>query len=106
MASGFNGQNFVFHGYLPVEKRDRNSSLRKLEQEAYRKNQTQIFIETPYRNMQMFDSILDSCLPGTRMCIAVNITTPEESIKTLAIEMWKKQKPAIHKQPAVFLIYK
>jgi len=106
MASGFNGQNFVFHGYLPVENRDRKASLRKLEQDAFRNNQTQIFIETPYRNIKMFESILESCSPDTRLCIAANITTPDEMIRTLSVGEWKKQKPAIHKQPAVFLLYR
>jgi 16S rRNA (cytidine1402-2'-O)-methyltransferase len=106
MASGFNGQNFTFHGYLPVEKRERNAALRRIEQDAFRKSQTQIFIETPYRNMKMFESILESCNAGTRLCIAANLTTNDEMIKTLSVAEWKKQTPAIHKQPAVFLIYK
>ena len=104
MASGFNGQNFTFHGYLPVERRDRNAAIRKLEKEAYSNSQTQIFIETPYRNMKMFESILESCNPETRLCIAANLTTQDEMICTLSISEWKKQTPAIHKQPAVFLI--
>lgn len=106
MASGFNGQNFVFHGYLPVDQRKRNASIKKLEQDAYRKNQTQIFIETPYRNMKMFESIIASCNPASRLCIAANITTASEMIITRSIADWKKNPPAIHKQPAVFLIYK
>jgi 16S rRNA (cytidine1402-2'-O)-methyltransferase len=106
MASGFNGQNFTFLGYLPVEKRERNAALRRIEQDAFRKSQTQIFIETPYRNMKMFESILESCTAGTRLCIAANLTTNDEMIKTLSVAEWKKQTPAIHKQPAVFLIYK
>ena len=100
------GQNFVFHGYLPVAKRDRITTLRKLEQDAYRKDQTQIFIETPYRNMNLLESILETCSPDSRLCIAVNITTVDEMIITRSITQWKKQMPAIHKQPAVFLLYK
>ncbi len=106
MASGFNGQNFVFHGYLPVEKRSRSAAIRQLENAAYRNDQTQIFIETPYRNMQMFDAIIESCSPETRLCIAANLTTDDEMIRTRQISGWKKKPPAIHKQPAVFLIYK
>lgn len=106
MASGFNGQNFVFHGYLPVERRSRSAAIRQLENAAYRNDQTQIFIETPYRNMQMFDAIIESCSPETRLCIAANLTTDDEMIRTRQISGWKKKPPAIHKQPAVFLIYK
>ncbi len=106
MATGFNGQNFVFHGYLPVDKRERITTLRKLEQEAYRKDQTQIFIETPYRNINLLESILETCNLETRLCIAVNITTRDEMIITQSIAQWKKQTPAIHKQPAVFLLFK
>jgi len=106
MASGFNGQNFVFHGYLPVERRSRSAAIRQLENAAYRNDQTQIFIETPHRNMQMFDAIIESCSPETRLCIAANLTTDDEMIRTRQISGWKKKPPAIHKQPAVFLIYK
>lgn len=106
MASGFNGQHFVFHGYLPVEHKRRISALKSLEQQAYQKDQTQIFIETPYRNIKMFESILSACSPSTRLCIAANITTPDEIILTRSLSEWKKQPPDIHKQPAVFLLYK
>jgi len=106
MGSGFNGQNFVFHGYLPVDSKNRQSALKRIEQDAYRHDQTQIFIETPYRNMQMLESILKICLPETRLCIAANLTTSQEMIRTLPVSRWKKEPPAIHKQPAVFLIYK
>jgi 16S rRNA (cytidine1402-2'-O)-methyltransferase len=106
MASGFNGQNFVFHGYLPVETKKRHSKLKQIEQDAYRLDQTQIFIETPYRNMQMFESIVKSCLPETRLCIAAMLTTADEMVRSMPLSRWKKEPPAIHKQPAVFLIYK
>ncbi|HSG68648.1 MAG TPA: SAM-dependent methyltransferase [Bacteroidales bacterium] len=106
MASGFNGQNFIFHGYLPVDRRAREQSLRKLEQDAFLLDQTQIFIETPYRNMQMFESLITTLKPGTRLCIAANLTTDAEYIRSLSISKWKNQKPAIHKQPAVFLVYR
>jgi 16S rRNA (cytidine1402-2'-O)-methyltransferase len=106
MASGFNGQNFTFHGYLPKDTRERMSAIKNLETKAYREDQTQIFIETPYRNMQLFEAIIQSCNPNTRLCIAANITTGEEMIISQQISLWKKNPPAIHKQPAVFLIYK
>jgi len=106
MASGFNGQSFTFHGYLPVDSKQRASALKRIEQDAYRNDQTQIFIETPYRNMQMFEGIIKNCLPETRLCIAANLTTEDEMIRTTTVKKWKKEPPAIHKQPAVFLIYK
>jgi 16S rRNA (cytidine1402-2'-O)-methyltransferase len=106
MASGFNGQKFVFHGYLPVDRRSRKAAIRQLENTAYRDDQTQIFIETPYRNMKMFDAIIESCSPDTRLCIAANLTTDDEMIRTRQISEWKKKPPAIHKQPVVFLLYK
>jgi len=106
MASGFNGQNFCFHGYLPVDARARNTAISKLEQDAYRLDQTQIFIETPYRNMKLLESILSTCRPETRLCIAASLTTTSEMIRTMSIAGWKKEPPAIHKEPAVFLLYR
>jgi 16S rRNA (cytidine1402-2'-O)-methyltransferase len=104
-ASGFNGQNFCFHGYLPVDKGARIKRIKDLEREANEKNQTQIFIETPYRNHAMFDALLQNCRPHTHLCIAVDITLATEFIRTLTIEQWKKEKVEINKRPAVFLIY-
>lgn len=104
MASGMNGQQFRFHGYLPVDNTERKKAIRELEQEAIRKNCTQIFIETPYRNNQLTEAILQECQPGTRLCIAVDITAGTEWIKTARIDDWKKQPPDIHKRPAIFLI--
>lgn len=106
MASGFNGQNFAFHGYLPIDRKACTTAIKNLEKDAFRNNQTQIFIEAPYRNMKVFDNIIESCHPETRLCIAANLTTSEEMISTRAVAQWKKNPPAIHKQPAVFLIYK
>lgn len=106
MASGFNGQNFTFHGYLPVKKPERESMLKQLEKDVFEKKQTQIFIETPYRNMQMVDSIIRICKGKTRLCIAGNLTTNDEFIKTMNIQKWQKQRPMLHKIPAVFLLYK
>jgi 16S rRNA (cytidine1402-2'-O)-methyltransferase len=104
MASGFNGQNFVFHGYLPVKPDERTRSLRELESAVSRGNQTQIFIETPYRNIAMFESIVKICHPSLMLCIAVDLTLSTEWIKSFPISEWKKQKPDLHKRPAVFLI--
>jgi 16S rRNA (cytidine1402-2'-O)-methyltransferase len=104
MASGLNGQNFVFHGYLPVKPDERAKALRELEQGASRNNQTQIFIETPYRNMQMLESIVKTCHPNLVLCIAVDLTLSTEWIRSMTVSEWKKEKPELHKRPAVFLL--
>ncbi len=104
MASGLNGQNFVFRGYLPVDKKELSSALKEMEIRSKRENQTQIFIETPYRNKRLFEEILKICNPATRLCIAKNITTSEESIEVRSIEGWRKTRADLDKQPAVFLI--
>lgn len=107
MASGFNGQNFSFNGYLPVKNGEREGKIRQLENKAYKENQTQLFIETPYRNLRMFEAILKSCRPETRLCVAAGITTKNQFIKTKSVAQWKKGKaPPIEKVPAIFLIYK
>lgn len=106
MASGFNGQSFAFVGYLPIQPADRAKMLRKLESRAYSENQSQIFIETPYRNMKMLDEILLTCQPETRLCIAVDITLETEFIKTKTVKEWKKQIPDLNKRPCIFIIYK
>lgn len=103
-ASGMNGQNFIFHGYLPVEKHAREKRLKELEMAAVQNNQSQIFIETPYRNKQMLDAILHTCKSTTRLCIAADITLATESIRTLFVDQWKKQNPDIHKHPVIFII--
>jgi 16S rRNA (cytidine1402-2'-O)-methyltransferase len=104
MASGMNGQHFSFHGYLPIDAGERAKTLRALEVQSARDQSTHIFIETPYRNRQMLDTILAVCKPATKLCIAANITAPNESIRTQTITNWKKQIPELHKQPVVFLI--
>jgi len=104
MASGLNGQNFVFHGYLPVKPDERTKALRELEYAASKGNQTQIFIETPYRNLQMLESIVKTCHPSLTLCIAVDLTLVTEWIRSLPLSEWKKQKPELHKRPAVFLL--
>lgn len=106
MASGFNGQSFAFHGYLPIEKKDRIAAIRYLEKEMLQKDQTQLFMETPYRNNQLLQDLTQHLTPTYRLCIAANITAPNEFIKTDTIANWKKNLPDLHKQPAVFLLYK
>jgi 16S rRNA (cytidine1402-2'-O)-methyltransferase len=107
MASGFNGQNFAFHGYLPIDKKDRIAKIKDLEKDAYQHDQTQIFIETPYRNQQMMEALVETCQPQTRICLAVNLTMPDECITTSTAGKWKKMKwPDIQKKPAVFLLYR
>lgn len=105
MASGFNGQSFTFHGYLPKERHERIKKLKELEKAAQRK-QTQLFIETPYRNMHLLEDLVNSCDGNTRLCIACDITLPTEFIKTKRMAEWKKQLPDIHKKPTIFLIYR
>ncbi|MCL2414565.1 MAG: SAM-dependent methyltransferase [Bacteroidales bacterium] len=106
MASGLNGQNFCFNGYLPIDKKERERKLKELEQQAVQKNQTQIFIETPFRNNHLFESILTVCNPSTKVGIAVNITQSNAIHQTKTVSDWKKQTIDLHKQNCVFLIGK
>ena len=107
MASGFNGQNFCFNGYLPVKNGERESKIKQLENKAYKEDQTQLFIETPYRNQKMLESILKTCRGETKLCVASGITTSEEFIKTKTIAQWKKEKALpFEKVPTIFLLYK
>lgn len=106
MASGLNGQSFAFNGYLPIDPAERSKRIKFLEQRAYAEHQTQLFIETPYRNARMFGDILRTCRPRTRLCVAAGITCKEEYIKTRTIQEWKKHPlPDLSKVPAIFLIY-
>jgi 16S rRNA (cytidine1402-2'-O)-methyltransferase len=105
MASGFNGQSFTFHGYLPIDKLERSKSIKELESLAEKNKQTQLFIETPFRNDSMLQEILRSCKPTTRLCIACDITAPTEFIKTMSIGEWLKQVPDLRKRPAIFLLF-
>jgi 16S rRNA (cytidine1402-2'-O)-methyltransferase len=105
MASGMNGQQFKFNGYLPIQNPERNKAIKDLESESAKKNCTQIFIETPYRNNQMLDALLSACNASTKLCIAVDLTSEKEFIKTRSAAEWKKDKPDIHKRPAIFLLY-
>jgi 16S rRNA (cytidine1402-2'-O)-methyltransferase len=106
MASGFNGQDFAFVGYLPVSPAERIKAIRKLESRAYSENQTQIFIETPYRNLKLFEQVLQNCRPSTLLCIAANVTLPDETIITRSIVEWKTITPNIDKKPCIFLLYR
>ena len=104
MASGMNGQNFSFSGYLPIEKKARVNKIKELEKIAIKKEQTQIFMETPYRNNKLFETLIKTCSLNTRLCIASNITTEKESILTKDISEWRNIKIDINKQPTIFLI--
>ena len=106
MGSGFNGQSFAFHGYLPIEPGERVKRIKQLEQRIYSENQTQLFIETPYRNHKMVDDLLQNCRPQTKLCIAANLTCEGEYIKTRAISEWKGKVPDLSKIPCIFLLYK
>lgn len=106
MASGMNGQNFAFNGYLPIDKVDRKKAIKELERLSKEKDQSQIFIETPYRNEKMFSDLKATLTPQTRLCIAVDITLPEEYIKTYTMAEWKRLQPDLHKRPAIFIIQK
>lgn len=104
MASGMSGQSFVFHGYLPIDRQDRSRAIRFLEKEAQGRLQTQIFMETPYRNDALFADVLANCQPNTRLCVACNLTAPDAFVRTLSIREWKSQVPDLRKKPTVFLL--
>jgi 16S rRNA (cytidine1402-2'-O)-methyltransferase len=105
MASGLNGQRFAFHGYLPAREDERSRSLRTLEAESRKLRQTQIFIETPYRNRAMFDTLMQACQPTTQLTVATDLTLPGEAIRTLTVGAWKKTTPPeIERRPTVFLL--
>lgn len=104
MASGMNGQQFSFVGYLPIEEPQRKRKLNQLEELSAKFQSTQVFIETPYRNNQMLETILKSCKPQTRICIAANLTAANEFIQTKTVAEWKKKIPELHKQPVIFCL--
>ncbi len=106
MASGMNGQNFAFNGYLPIDSSERKKAIKDLERLSKDKNQSQIFIETPYRNEKMFSDLKSVLTPSTQLCIAVNISLQDEYIKTYTVADWKKTSPDLHKKPAIFIIQK
>lgn len=106
MGSGFNGQSFAFHGYLPIEPGERTKRLKELESRIYIESQTQLFIETPYRNNKMAEEILRTCRPQTKLCIAANLTCDGEYIRTKSVKEWKGKLPDLNKIPCIFLLYK
>ena len=105
MASGMNGQQFEFIGYLPIEINERAKAIKELEITSQKKNSTQIFIETPYRNNQLIETLLKTCKPTTRICIASELTGANEYVKTKTVADWKKEKTDFHKKPVIFLLY-
>jgi len=105
MASGFNGQSFAFWGYLPIDKEQRTKRIKDLDLSASRYKQTQIFIETPFRNNQLFEEVLKSCKPNTQVCVACNLTAEDEFIKTQSVYNWRKEEIDLHKKPTIFLLY-
>ncbi|MDG2491816.1 MAG: SAM-dependent methyltransferase [Flavobacteriaceae bacterium] len=106
MGSGLNGQNFAFNGYLPIDKAKRQKEIKKLEKKSFDFNQSQLFIETPYRNDQMLQDLLKSLDRNTEVCIACDLTLPTQFIKTLSVKEWKKLNFSFHKRPAIFIIHK
>ena len=106
MSSGLNGQNFAFNGYLPIDRVDKKNKIKELEKTSQQKNQSQIFIETPYRNNKMLEDLTKTLSGDTKLCIACDITLSTEYIKTLSVNEWKKNKINIDKKPAIFIIHK
>lgn len=106
MASGFDGQRFAFHGYLPIDKAERSRKIKELEALSASNQQTQIFIETPFRNNQLLEEVLKSAHLKTMLCIACNLTAEDEMIATKTIADWKKQEPDLHKKPTIFLLHR
>lgn len=104
MASGLNGQHFCFEGYLPIDNLERNKKIKQLEEDSFKNNSTKIFIETPYRNNKLLETVLQNCKLSTRLCIAAELTSPNEWIKTKAIADWKKESIDLHKKPVIFLL--
>ncbi|AGC78150.1 16S rRNA (cytidine1402-2'-O)-methyltransferase [Nonlabens dokdonensis] len=104
MSSGLNGQNFAFNGYLPIDKQERRKKIKELENISLKQNQSQSFIETPYRNNKMIEELILSLNGKTKLCIACDISLPTEFIRTMTVDLWKKQIPDIHKRPAMFII--
>jgi 16S rRNA (cytidine1402-2'-O)-methyltransferase len=106
MASGFNGQRFAFHGYLPIEAAARAACIRTLESRIYSENQTQLFIETPYRNNKLTEDLVRICRASTKLCIAVDLTCDDASVRTRPVKEWAGRLPDLNRRPAIFLIYK
>ena len=105
MASGMNGQNFAFNGYIPIDKGEKRNALKALEKLSLDKNQSQIFMETPYRNNKMLEDILAALQPSTLLCVAVDITLPTEFIRTFTVSQWKKKTVDLHNRPCIFIVH-
>jgi len=101
-----NGQSFAFNGYLPIDKSDKKSALKNFEKLSQDKNQSQLFIETPYRNNKLLEDLLATLQPSTHLCIAADITLPTEYIKTKTVAQWKKEKTDLHNRPCIFIVHK
>ncbi len=106
MASGMNGQSFAFNGYLPIDGHEKKNTIKQLERLSHEKNQSQLFIETPYRNNKLFEDLIQILQPNTLLCVACDITLPTEFIKTKKVSEWKKNKVDLHKRPCIFIIHK
>lgn len=106
MASGFNGQSFTFNGYLPIDKVERGKRIKELEQIAEKKKQTQLFIETPFRNNHLFEDVLKNTAAQTLLCVACNLTGEDEYVKTMSIGQWRQERIDLHKKPTIFLLYR
>lgn len=106
MASGFNGQSFTFHGYLPIDKVERGKRIKELEQLAEKNKQTQLFIETPFRNNHLYEDILKNCAAQTLLSVACNLTSEDEFVKTMSIGQWRQERIDLHKKPTIFLLYR
>jgi len=106
MASGFNGQSFTFNGYLPIDKVERGKRIKELEQLAQTRKQTQLFIETPFRNNHLFEDILKNTAGQTQLCVACNLTAEDEFVKTMSIGQWRQERIDLHKKPTIFLLYR
>ena len=106
MGSGFNGQNFTFNGYLPIDKSERKATIKRLEKLSFDYNQSQIFIETPYRNNKMLEDLSTTLHPNTKICVACDITLPSELIITKTAQFWSKNPVDLHKKPTIFVIQK
>ncbi len=106
MASGLNGQNFAFNGYLPIKEPAKSKAIKMLESRVYTENQSQLFIEAPYRNLQLFDDLIRNCDSKTLLCVAADITLETEFILTKPVSYWSKNQPDIQKRPAIFIIGK
>lgn len=105
MASGFNGQSFAFHGYLPIDAKERADAIKRLEGRVYAERQTQLFIETPYRNNRLAEELIRLCRPSTKLCIASDLTCADEAVRTRPVKEWAGKVPDLGKKPTLFLIY-